>query len=180
MDWFSKTFAALSTEELYRIVQLRQQVFVVEQNCVYLDADGYDREALHLFAVQQGCVVACCRLLPPGLKYQEASIGRVCTALAQRGSGLGRELMQRALTLAAASYAPEGVRIDLGTAIRISAQLYLQNFYNNLGFIAVSAPYDEDGIPHIEMLHSAVASPAKLLRRHRPLSISKRRLAGEL
>lgn len=150
MEWFNKTFAALSTEELYRIVQLRQQVFVVEQNCVYLDADGYDREALHLFAVQQGCVVAYCRLLPPGLKYQEASIGRVCTALAQRGSGLGRELMQRVLTLASESYGSESVRVD----IRISAQLYLQNFYSNLGFTAVSAPYDEDGIPHIEMLFS--------------------------
>lgn len=151
MEWFNKTFAALSTEELYQIVQLRQQVFVVEQNCVYLDADGYDRAALHLFAVQQGCVVAYCRLLPPGLKYQEASIGRVCTALAKRGSGLGRELMQRALILVSASYASESVRVD----IRISAQLYLQNFYSSLGFTAVSAPYDEDGIPHIEMLCSA-------------------------
>ncbi|MDO8270987.1 MAG: GNAT family N-acetyltransferase [Gammaproteobacteria bacterium] len=151
MEWFNKTFAALGTEELYQIVQLRQQVFVVEQNCVYLDADGYDRAALHLFAVQQGCVVAYCRLLPPGLKYQEASIGRVCTALEKRGSGLGRELMQRALTLVSESYAAESVRVD----IRISAQLYLQNFYSSLGFTAVSAPYDEDGIPHIEMLCSA-------------------------
>lgn len=158
MEWFTKTFAALSTEELYGIVQLRQQVFVVEQNCVYLDADGYDREALHLFAVQkeavqkkamqQESVIAYCRLLPPGLKYQEASIGRVCTALPQRGSGLGRELMQRALTLVGESYASESTRVD----IRISAQLYLQNFYSSLGFTAVSAPYDEDGIPHIEML----------------------------
>jgi len=151
MEWFNKTFAALSTEELYQIVQLRQQVFVVEQVCVYLDADGYDREALHLFAVQQGCIVAYCRLLPPGLKYQEASIGRVCTALEKRGSGLGRELMQKALTLVSASYASESVRVD----IRISAQLYLQSFYSSLGFTAVSAPYDEDGIPHIEMLCSA-------------------------
>lgn len=148
MEWFHKTFAALSTEELYRMMQLRQQVFVIEQNCVYLDADGCDRSALHLFAVRQGCVVAYCRLLPPGLKYQEASIGRVCTALAQRRSGLGRELMHRALTLAAASYAPESALIG----IRISAQLYLQSFYSSLGFTAVSAPYDEDGIPHIEML----------------------------
>lgn len=153
MEWFTKTFAALSTAELYQIVQLRQQVFVVEQNCVYLDADGYDREALHLFAVQpetvqQKSVIAYCRLLPPGLKYQEASIGRVCTALPQRGSGLGRELMQRALTLVGESYASESTRVD----IRISAQLYLQNFYSSLGFTAVSAPYDEDGIPHIEML----------------------------
>lgn len=161
MEWFNKTFAALGTEELYRIVQLRQQVFVVEQNCVYLDADGYDREALHLFAVQQEAVqqksvVAYCRLLPPGLKYQEASIGRVCTALAQRGSGLGRELMQRALTLADESYASEDVRVD----IRISAQLYLQHFYSSLGFTAVSAPYDEDGIPHMEMLFSTCTDSA--------------------
>ncbi len=150
MEWFNKPFAALSTEELYQIVQLRQQVFVVEQNCVYLDADGYDRAALHLFAVQQGRLVAYCRLLPPGLKYQEASIGRVCTALEKRGSGLGRELMQKALTLVDESYASDSVRVD----IRISAQLYLQNFYSSLGFTAVSAPYDEDGIPHIEMLFS--------------------------
>jgi len=153
MEWFTKSFTTLSTEELYQIVQLRQRVFVVEQNCVYLDADGYDREALHLFAVhqeavQQKSVVAYCRLLPPGLKYQEASIGRVCTALAQRGSGLGRELMHRALTLVGESYDSESVRAD----IRISAQLYLQSFYSSLGFTAVSAPYDEDGIPHIEML----------------------------
>lgn len=160
MEWFNKPFAALSTEELYRIVQLRQQVFVVEQNCVYLDADGYDREALHLFAVEkqtvqqqtahQKSVVAYCRLLPPGLKYEEASIGRVCTALEKRGSGLGRELMQKALTLVDESYASDSVRVD----IRISAQLYLQNFYSSLGFTAVSAPYDEDGILHIEMLFS--------------------------
>lgn len=151
MEWFTKSFATLSTEELYRIVQLRQQVFVVEQHCVYLDADGYDRAALHLFAVQQGCVVAYCRVLPPGLKYQEASIGRVCTALEKRGSGLGRELMHKALTLVGESYASDSVRVD----IRISAQLYLQSFYSSLGFTAVSAPYDEDGIPHIEMLCSA-------------------------
>jgi ElaA protein len=148
MEWLHKTFAALSTEELYRMMQLRQQVFVIEQNCVYLDADGCDRSALHLFAVRQGCIVAYCRLLPPGLKYQEASIGRVCTALAQRGTGLGRELMQRALTLVSESYAAESARVD----IRISAQLYLQSFYSSLGFTAVSAPYDEDDIPHIEML----------------------------
>ena len=159
-QWCAKAFAELSTEQLYQILQLRQQVFVVEQDCVYLDADGLDQQALHLFAMTQGQVVACCRVLPPGVKYPEPSIGRVCTAQTQRRSGLGRELMQTALTLCAERY-PSVRESPLATAVvsvadssvRISAQLYLQNFYASFGFITVSDVYDEDGIPHIEMLH---------------------------
>ncbi len=144
IQWITREFAALSAEQLYQILQLRQQVFVVEQQCVYLDADGLDGEAVHVFATREEQVIACCRLLPPGLKYGEATIGRVCTALAQRGTGLGRALMHTALALSDARYPGQG--------IRISAQLHLQHFYADFGFVAVSAPYEEDGIPHIEML----------------------------
>ncbi|MES3008257.1 MAG: GNAT family N-acetyltransferase [Pseudomonadota bacterium] len=146
IKWITREFAALSAEQLYQILQLRQQVFVVEQQCVYLDADGLDQEAVHVFATLEEQVVACCRLLPPGLKYGEAAIGRVCNAQAQRGTGLGRELMRKALALCDERYPGQGVRI--------SAQHHLQHFYSSVGFVAVSAPYDEDGIPHIEMLRA--------------------------
>lgn len=145
MTWQMVAFETLTLHELYDLMQLRQDVFVVEQNCVYLDADGYDQKARHLLGrASDGKLVACLRLFAPGVKYTEASIGRVCTAQSVRGTGLGRELMHRGIA--------EAERLWPEAGIRLSAQAYLLEFYSSLGFVAVSEPYDEDGIPHVEML----------------------------
>ncbi len=146
LDWHCLPFETLSLTQLYSLLRLRQEVFVLEQDCVYLDVDGRDIGALQLFAQQRGEVVACCRILAPGVKYAEASIGRVCTALSQRGQGVGVALMQRAVACCEQHYPGQG--------IRISAQQYLKAFYAGFGFVQTSNVYDEDGIPHIEMLRS--------------------------
>ncbi len=141
-----KHFDDLSVCELQAIHTLRQQVFVVEQNCPYQDADASDAVCWHLFAPgSAGQLLAVCRLIPAGHKYPEAAIGRVATALAVRGSGLGRALMQAALEqLASRSPGP----------VRISAQQRLQRFYESLGFAVASNPYLEDDIAHIVMLRT--------------------------
>ena len=144
MDWHERSFAELTTGELYAIVGLREQVFVVEQRCAYLDADGYDREARHLWAADGGAPIAYLRVLAAGAKFAEASIGRVVVAASARGTGLGRELMRRGIAMCAGP-------------IRIGAQAHLERFYAELGFRAVSPPYDEDGIPHIEMVRPAAS-----------------------
>lgn len=129
--------------QLYKILALRQRVFVVEQNCAYLDADGVDPACRHLWAEgDAGAVHAYGRIVPAGIKFAELSIGRVITAPEARGTGLGKELMQRAL--AASGNVP----------IRIGAQAHLEKFYGELGFVRASDVYDEDGIPHIEMVRS--------------------------
>ena len=152
MTWHWAPFKNLSLTDLYDLMRLRQEVFVVEQNCVYLDADGYDQKARHLLGRDgKGELVACLRLFAPGVKYpafpNEASIGRVCTAASARGTGLGQELMRRGIA--------ETERLWPESGIRISAQAYLLSFYGKLGFAAVSEPYDEDGIPHVEMVRPA-------------------------
>lgn len=144
VEWHCQSFDELGSLRLHALMSLRQQVFVVEQACAYQDADSFDQEALHLFATDSDTLIACCRLLAPGKKYAEPSIGRVCTAQSHRGRGIGRELMQRALQQVTQHYPNQ--------AVRISAQLYLQKFYESLGFRTTSAPYDEDGILHIDML----------------------------
>jgi ElaA protein len=141
-NWHDRGFAELTVAELYAIVELRERVFVVEQACVYLDADGLDPQARHLWA-DDGGVVAYARIVPAGAKYAELSIGRVVIAPVARGTGLGRELMQRAIALCG------------GATIRIGAQAHLQKFYGELGFVPASDVFDEDGIPHIEMLRAA-------------------------
>jgi len=141
--WHCLPFDALSLLQLHALLRLRQEVFAVEQNSIYLDVDGRDPGALHLFATQGADIVACCRILAPGVKYAEPSIGRVCTAASHRGRGLGLALMQQAIACCEQRYAGQG--------IRISAQLYLKDFYGTLGFAPTSPVYDEDGIPHIEM-----------------------------
>ena len=141
MRWHDRAFAELTTAELYAIVALRERVFIVEQNCAYLDADGHDPESRHLWAaIDDGAPRAYLRIVPAGVKFAEISIGRVVTATAARGTGLGRELMTRGL--AACGRRP----------IRIGAQAHLERFYGGLGFVRASAVYIEDGIPHIEML----------------------------
>ncbi len=142
-SWHDRAFAELTVRELYAITALRERVFVVEQNCVYLDADGADPQCRHLWAEDDTRAIhAYCRLVPAGVKFAEASIGRVITAPEVRGTGLGKELMECAIAAVGA------------IPIRIGAQAHLEKFYNSLRFVRASAPYDEDGIPHIEMLRA--------------------------
>lgn len=157
MHWRLRAFDELRPWELARLLRARQEVFVLEQQCLYLDADGVDEHAHHLAAWaldpddpssrdRPGMHVplALARLVAPGVKYAEASIGRVITTGAARGSGLGRELMRRALA------ACRG--LHPGVAVRISAQSRLEAFYASMGFTIESERYLEDGIPHTEML----------------------------
>ena len=143
LRWREEPFAKLTPAELYAICALRQRVFVVEQNCVFVDADGYDPLARHLWAEGEGAVRAYLRIVPAGLKFAEVSLGRVVTAPEARGTGLGRELMRRGLASVGA------------LPVRIGAQAHLEKFYGELGFLRASEPYDEDGIPHVEMMRAA-------------------------
>jgi len=147
-SYFWLSFPELTTSQLYDLLRLRQEVFVVEQNCPYLDADGLDQQSLHLlaYAGTRQQLIGYLRCIQPGVKFEEAALGRLVTAEAVRGSGVARQMMQEAIELAARRYPQIG--------IRISAQLYLEKFYTDLGFQTVSEPYDEDGIPHIEMLYA--------------------------
>jgi ElaA protein len=140
LRWHDKQFAELTVAELYAISALRQRVFIVEQDCPYLDADGVDLVSRHLWAEADGVIHAYLRIVPAGAKFDEVSIGRVITAPEARGTGLGRLLMQRGLSAVGA------------VAVRIGAQAHLEKFYAELGFVRSSDVYDEDGIPHIEML----------------------------
>jgi ElaA protein len=144
LHWTYKHFSSLSTQELYIILSLRSEVFVVEQNCVYLDTDNKDADAWHLCGWQDEVLVAYVRILAPGVSYEEASIGRVLTNPAFRKNGYGVQLMNVAIEKTLQQFNVQ--------KIKIGAQLYLQNFYSNLGFTQTSEVYMEDGIPHIEML----------------------------
>jgi len=147
LRWQEAPFEALTVHELYAIIAARQNVFILEQQCFYPDLDGADQAAHHLVAwTPQGEVAAYLRVIAPGVKYEEASIGRVLTTAAARGTGAGRELVRRGVKLAA--------RLYPGVAIRIGAQAHLERFYGDFGFVAAGAPYDEDGILHIEMLRA--------------------------
>lgn len=138
-----KPFKTLSLPELYQMLQLRSEVFVVEQNCVYQDIDGKDEKALHVLAVYEGVLVAYARLFAPGDYFENASIGRVIVKPGYRDRKWGHDLMKEAIA---------GISEHFGTSkITISAQLYLKKFYENHGFVASSEVYLEDGIPHIGM-----------------------------
>jgi len=139
MQWHVKPFDELTAAELHAILALRSRVFVVEQRSAFQDPDEHDRHARHLWGAEGGEIVAYLRALPPGEKYAEASIGRIVVAASGRKTGLGKELVRRGIALCAGP-------------IRISAQAYLERFYHDLGFDPVSGLYDEDGIPHLEML----------------------------
>lgn len=144
MTWHYQTFDNLTVVQLYSILQLRSKVFVVEQNCPYLDMDDKDQQSVHLWlSGEKGDALAYCRLLPPGISYPQCSIGRVVTDPAIRKNGSGRILMQQAIAYIEREWQQR--------VIRIGAQLYLQAFYESLGFRQTSAEYLEDGIPHIEM-----------------------------
>lgn len=146
LKWKIKRFDALSTTELYSVLQLRSEVFVVEQNCVYQDIDGKDQKALHLIGEDDGQTVAYVRLFKPNDYFDEASIGRVVVKPTYRDKKLGHILMKEAI---------EGIKTEFGaTKITISAQLYLKKFYESHGFITTSETYLEDDIPHIQMKRS--------------------------
>ncbi|MEO5775531.1 MAG: GNAT family N-acetyltransferase [Flavobacterium sp.] len=146
LEWKIKRFEALTATELYNLLQLRSEVFVVEQNCVYQDIDHKDQKALHLIGEDEGITVAYARLFKPKDYFEEASIGRVVVKPTYRDKKLGHILMREAIYY---------VKHQIGeTKITISAQLYLKNFYESHGFIQTSEMYLEDDIPHIEMKKS--------------------------
>lgn len=148
IQWINKAFNDLSLDELYTMMTLRQEVFVVEQDCPYIDADGKDQYSHHLMGFDEsGALVAYTRIVAPGISYKEVSIGRVITAQSVRGIGLGVVLMEKSIEAVAELYGK--------VPIRISAQEHLRKFYESLGFVYTGKSYLEDGIPHIDMLRGA-------------------------
>lgn len=146
--WKIKPFHQLNIFELYGMLRLRQEVFAVEQNCVYLDLDGKDQYCEHILAIDsEGRVVACCRIVQPGVLFPEVSIGRVASHPELRGSGLGKMVMDKALRFVEDKYGKVPVRIE--------AQYYLEKFYASFGFKTHGEVYLLDGIEHIEMLRVA-------------------------
>ena len=153
LSWEWKSYDELDKGELYEILKFRQKIFVVEQKSWYLDADGLDECSLHLLVVllpdldshvNDGNLIGYLRLTPPGKKYTETSIGRVSIQEAFRGEGLGDQLLTKGLET--------GKRVFGSSSFRISAQEYLISYHENHGFKVQGSPYDEDGIPHVEML----------------------------
>ncbi|APT50087.1 MULTISPECIES: GNAT family N-acetyltransferase [Bacillus] len=143
IKWTCQTFEQLSKEDLYLILMERVNVFVVEQTCPYPEIDHRDQEAIHLIAKENGTIVAYCRIFQNGIVYKEASIGRVLVTQAGRKKGYGKMLLIKALEKLS----------ELGeTSVKIQAQAYLKSFYESFGFKAVSDVYDEDGIPHLDMV----------------------------
>ncbi|MET3130137.1 ElaA protein [Oxalobacteraceae bacterium GrIS 1.11] len=147
-EWQWQAFEQLSGADLYQLMAVRQHVFILEQRCLYPDLDGYDQAAWHLLGWQnvdgKRQLAACLRCLAPGAKYAEMSLGRVLTAPFARATGIGRQLLEQGVARAVAQYP--------GHAIRIGAQHHLERFYQGYGFVTIGAPYDEDGIAHIDML----------------------------
>lgn len=151
LNWQIKRYCELGRDELFTVLQARQAVFVVEQRCAYPDIDALDKDALHFMAwTESGQIAAYARIMPPGVKHPQVSIGRVLTTEKFRGGGLGAELMQRTLQQIDELYP--------GQPIKIGAQNHLENFYIGLGFVTTTEPYDEDGIPHIDMVREADTS----------------------
>ena len=145
ITWHCKPFAALTPTELYDLLQLRSAVFVVEQNCIFLDMDGkLDKESYHLFAYQNDALVACCRLMDADIAFvNRASIGRVANAAAVRGSGVGKFMMTKAIETCRELFGPK--------PLRIGAQFYLKKWYESLGFVSCNDNYLEDDIEHTHM-----------------------------
>jgi len=145
LDWQIKHFNDLSINEFHDLIALRLEAFVVEQNCSYLDLDGKDKKSYHLICRNgKGDIVATARILPPGVSYKDASIGRVVIKDEIRGHGLGHDLMNRCIDF--------GLKEFGNSPIRISAQKHLENYYEKHGFKSTGKDYLEDGIPHVEML----------------------------
>lgn len=145
MEWHIKSFQELSNNELYQIIKARVDVFVVEQECPYEELDNYDQDSIHLFLKVNSEIAANVRLLPQGLKYEEAaSIGRVLVVKKYRGNGYAKEIMQKAIDYIANKWQAD--------KIKIQGQEYLNKFYASLGFEQISESYLVDGIPHIDMI----------------------------
>lgn len=149
MDFIFKTFSELSVHQLYQLIKLRVDVFVVEQDCPYPELDNKDLEAVHVFRIDGDEAMATARILPAGVSYKEWSIGRVATHEKWRGKGVGKQLMSSVMDYMADKHPNE--------SIRISAQSHLEKFYADFGFTATGKAYLEDGIPHIEMLFVPLA-----------------------
>ena len=148
LAWELKTFNELSGEELYQILRLRSEVFVVEQGCNFLDMDNKDQKCMHLMGYGENGLLAYSRIVPPGLSYEYPSIGRIVVSGKGRARGLGIELLEVSIT--------ELERMYGKTVIRIGAQLYLKKFYEFFGFIKSSDIYQEDLIDHIEMTRDII------------------------
>ncbi len=146
LNWQCKPFNELTAAELYQILQLRSRVFIIEQQCNYLDEDGKDYKSHHLMAWDNDCLAAYARLIPAAIAYPEASIGRVITSSKYRATGIGKKLMAKSINEVYKHFGKQ--------PIRIGAQLYLKRFYENFGFVTCSDEYMEDNILHIEMLKS--------------------------
>ncbi|QEY21892.1 GNAT family N-acetyltransferase [Psychrobacillus sp. AK 1817] len=146
MSWDLKKFSELDINYLYEILKLRVEVFVVEQNCPYPELDNYDQHALHLSYKENNEIIAYCRIIPGGHKYEECSIGRVIVKEHARGRGLARILMLEAIEKAERTWNVP--------SIRICAQSHLQKFYHSVGFHTISNEFEEDGIPHVYMMTS--------------------------
>lgn len=143
-NWILKEFDELTVQELYAILQLRNEVFSIEQNCIYPDMDNKDQQAFHLMCFENEKLIGYTRLLPPGIAYSDPSIGRVVTAQTVRKTGVGKELMSRSIEACFNLYG--------NTGITLSAQLYLKKFYESFGFKTTGDIYLEDGIEHIKMI----------------------------
>lgn len=145
VNWICKKFEELTPHELYAILQLRNEVFVVEQNCVFQDADNKDQRSYHLMGFDRQGLVAYSRIVPAGIAYDSMpSIGRVVTSMRVRREGAGKILMQKSIE--------ELKKLFGETSVKLGAQLYLKKFYESFGFVQSGAVYLEDGIPHIEMV----------------------------
>lgn len=144
LAWKCKSFSELNSHELYTIIRLRNEVFVVEQNCVFQDADNKDQKSFHLMGWAGNDLAAYARLVPKNVSYPYISIGRIVTSPAFRKAGAGKALMLQAITYSYHLFEEQ--------PIKIGAQLYLKKFYESFGFVQTGDVYDEDGIPHIEML----------------------------
>ena len=148
ISWRWVPFEALSAAELYAVLQLRSEVFVVEQDCVFQDLDGTDAQALHVLGSMEGALVAYARCFAAGVKFAEASLGRVATRASMRGTGAGHALVSQAIACVFAQWGTQ--------AIRIGAQSRLEHFYHQHGFVVAGPPYMEDGIAHVDMLRVQV------------------------
>ncbi|WP_297636534.1 GNAT family N-acetyltransferase [uncultured Clostridium sp.] len=150
MNWKTKRFDELSVEELYKILGLRNEIFIIEQECIYLDCDNKDFKSYHLFLEEKDEVIAYLRILEKGVSFDEMSIGRVSVKKSYRGKGISRELMLKGI-----HFIENNLNED---TIKIQAQAYLLKFYSSLGFKQVSEEYLEDGIPHIDMIYKKINS----------------------
>ncbi len=144
IDFYTKNFEMLTTNELYEILRLRSEVFVVEQNCVYQDLDNKDQKALHILGYKNNTIVAYARVFKAGDYFKKASIGRIVISPKHRSEGYGSELVKTAIMVINIHFK----QYD----IAISAQEHLEKFYNNLAFMRIGKSYLEDGIPHIKMI----------------------------